>query len=140
RRLRCRPARQRSGAGRLRRRQIKLVRRSPLLCHSLDVGRQRHPGMARLLPNREHRRRKIRLGEVADGHGDNSWKGSMLKVDRGAAGRTEMASQRIAAFALSLPRGRGAVEGDLLAAESRKVAEDGAGAALALEAMASPDA
>ena len=96
--------------------------------------------MACLLPNRDDRRREIWVGEVAYGHGDNSRKSFVLKVDSRAAGRTEIASQRIAAFARPLPRCRCAIEGDLLAAEPRQVADDGAGAALALEAMANPNA
>src|SRR6516165_4380173 len=96
--------------------------------------------MACLLPNRDDRRREIWVGEVAYGHRDNSRKSFVLKVDSRAAGRTEIASQRIAAFARPLPRCRCTIEGDLLAAEPRLVADDGAGAALALQAMAHPDA
>ena len=96
--------------------------------------------MACLLPNRDDRRREIWVGEVAYGHGDNSRKSFVLKVDSRAAGRTEIASQCIAAFARPLPRRRCTIEGDLLAAEPRQVADDRAGAALALEAMANPDA
>ena len=96
--------------------------------------------MACLLPNRDVRRRKIWVGEVAYGHGDNFRKSFVFKVDSRAAGRTEIASQRIAAFARPLPRCRGTIEGGLLAVEPRQVADDRAGAALALEAMANPDA
>lgn len=96
--------------------------------------------MACLLPNRDDGRWEIWVGEVAYGHGDNSRKSFRLKVDSRAAGRTEIASQRIATFALPLPRCRCTIEGNLLAAEPRLVADDGAGAALALQAMAYPDA
>ena len=96
--------------------------------------------MACLLPNRDDRRREIWVGEVAYGYGDNSRKSFVLKVDSRAAGRTEMASQRIAALARPLPRCRSTIKGDLLAAEPRQVTHDGAGAALALEAIAYPDA
>jgi len=96
--------------------------------------------VARLLPHRDDRRREIWVGEVAYGNGDNSRKTFILPVDSGAAGRTEMESQRIAALGRSFPRHRFAVDGDLLAAEPRLVADDGASAALALQAMAHRDA
>src|ERR1700685_3685074 len=82
----------------------------------------------------------MRVAEVAYGNGDNSRKAFVLPVDGGAAGRTEMESKRITAFGGSHPRHRVAVDGDLLAAEPRLVADDGARAALALQAMAHGDA
>jgi len=93
-----------------------------------------------LLPHRDGRRREIRVGEAAYGNRDNSRKAFVLPVDSGAAGRTEIESQRVAAFGRPLPRRRCAIEGELLAAEPRLVADDGAGAALALQAMAYGDA
>ena len=51
-----------------------------------------------------------------------------------------MKGQRVAAFGFSLPRRRLASEGDLLAAEARLVADRGASAALALQAVAHGDA
>jgi hypothetical protein len=96
--------------------------------------------VACLLPHRDGRCREIRVGEVAYGNGDNSRKAFVLPVDSGAAGRTEIESQRVAAFGRPLPRRRFTAEGDLLAAEPRLVAGDGAGAALALQAMAHGDA
>jgi hypothetical protein len=51
-----------------------------------------------------------------------------------------MASQRIAVFARPFPCCRSTIDDDLLAAEPRQVADNGTGAALALEAMANPDA
>ena len=96
--------------------------------------------MTCLLPHRDGRRREIRVREVAYGNGDNVRKAFVLPVDSGTAGRTEIESQRVAAFGRPLPRCRVAIEGDLLAAEPRLVADDGAGAALALPAMAHGDA
>src|SRR5207245_800798 len=60
--------------------------------------------------------------------------------DGGAACRTEMKGQRVAAFGCSHPRRSLTDEGDLLAAETRLVADHGAGAALALQAVAHGDA
>ena len=51
-----------------------------------------------------------------------------------------MKCQRIAAFGRPRPRSSLTCEGDLLAAEPRLVADDGAGAALALQAVAHGDA
>src|SRR5215831_11140007 len=93
-----------------------------------------------LFPYRDGRRREIRIGEVTCGNGDNSRKAFVLPIDSGAAGWTEIESQCVAAFCRPLPRRRFAIEGDLLAAEPRLVADNGAGAALALQAMAHGDA
>jgi hypothetical protein len=103
----------------------------PLLRHSRgrSVGRQRDPGVTCLLPHHDDRRREIRVGEVVYGDGDNFGKAFVLPVDGGTAGRTEIESQRVAAFGRPLPRCRVAIEGDLCAAEPRLVADDGAGAA-----------
>jgi hypothetical protein len=78
------------------------------------------------------------VGEVAYGDA-HSRKGVVLKVDGGAAGRTEMEGKRTAAFARPHPRGRFTVDGDLIATESSLVAHCRAGAALALQAMAHGD-
>src|SRR5499427_4250914 len=95
--------------------------------------------MARLLPHRDGRRGEIRVGEVADGNGDVSRKAFALPVDSRAACRTEMKSQRVATFGCPHPRRRLAGEGDLLAAEARLVADRGASAALAFQAVAHGD-
>src|SRR5215831_14190875 len=58
----------------------------------------------------------------------------------GAACRTEMEGQRVATFGCPHPRRRFTGEGDLLAAEARLVADRGASAALALQAVAHGDA
>src|SRR5262249_8993601 len=50
-----------------------------------------------------------------------------------------MKGQRVAAFSCPHPRCRLTGKGDLLAAEARLVADHGAGAALALQAMAHGD-
>src|SRR5258708_16567422 len=111
---------------------------SSLLRHAFRrrVGRQGNPGVARLLPHRDGRRGEIRVGEAADGNCDVSRKAFALPVDGGAAGRTEMEGQRVAAFGRPHPGRSLTGEGDLLAAEPRLVADDTAGAALALQAMA----
>src|SRR5262249_24529422 len=63
-----------------------------------------------------------------------------LPVDGGAACWTEMKGQRVPAFGRPHPRRRLTGEGDLLAAEARLVADRGASAALALQAVAHGDA
>jgi hypothetical protein len=62
---------------------------SPLLRHALGrrIGRQGHPGVARLLPHPDGRRGEIRIGEVADGNGDVSRKAFSLPVNGGPACR-----------------------------------------------------
>ena len=59
---------------------------------------------------------------------------------RPAACRTEMKGQRVATFGCPHPRRRLTDEGDLLTAEARLVADRGASAALALQAVAHGDA
>src|SRR6266568_5068923 len=88
----------------------------------------------------DRRRGEIRIGEAADGNGDVSRKAFAFPVDSGAACRTEMKGQRVAAFGCPHPRRSLAGEGDLLPAEARLVADHGAGAALALQAVAHGDA
>src|SRR5262245_59603087 len=78
----------------------------------------------------------MRVGEIANGNGDVSRKAFALPVDGGAACRTEMKGQRVATFGCPHPRRRLTGEGDLLAAEARLVADRGASAALALQAVA----
>src|SRR5262249_43215850 len=85
-------------------------------------------------------RGEIRVGEVADGNGDVSRKAFVLPVDGGAACRTEMKGQRVAAFSCPHPRRSLTGESDLLATEARLVADHGAGAALALQTVAHGDA
>ena len=96
--------------------------------------------MTRLLPHGNGRRGEIRVREVADGNGEQFGKAFVLPVHGGAAGRTEMKGQRVAAFGFARPRRSLAGDRDLLAAEARLVAEHGAGAALALQAVAHGDA
>jgi len=114
---------------------------SPLLRHALGrrIGRQGHPGVARLLPHPDGRRGEIRIGEVADGNGDVSRKAFALPVNGGPARRTEMKGQRVAAFGRPHPRRGLTGEGDLLAAKARLVADHGPGATLALQAVANRD-
>ena len=95
--------------------------------------------MTCLLPHGDGRRREIRVAEVAYGNGNNSRKAFVLPVDSRAADRTEIERQRVAAFSRPLPRRRFAIEGDLFAAEPRLVADDGAGTALAFQAVAHGD-
>src|SRR5262245_29763456 len=82
----------------------------------------------------------MRVGEVADRNGDVFRKAFALPVDGGAARRTEMKGQRVATFGCPHPSRRLTGEGDLLAAEARLVADRGASAALALQAVAHGDA
>src|SRR5262249_22775579 len=60
--------------------------------------------------------------------------------DGGAACWTEMKGQRVPTFGRPHPRRRLTGEGDLFAAEARLVADRGASAALALQAVAHGDA
>src|SRR5262245_29661054 len=115
---------------------------SPLLRHALGrrVGRQGDPGVACLLPHGDARRREIRVGEVADGNGNVSRKTLALPVYGRAAGRTEMKGQRVAAFGCPHPGRSLTSEGDLLATEARLIANHGASAALAFQAVAHRDA
>ena len=92
--------------------------------------------MTRLLPHRDGRRGEIRVGEVADGNSDISEKAFVLPVNGGTACRAEMKGQHVAAFGCPYPRRRFTGDGDLLAGEARLVADHGAGAPLALQAVA----
>src|SRR5262245_61187950 len=96
--------------------------------------------LACLLPHPYRRRREIWVGEVADRNGDVSGKALALPVDGGAACRTEMIGHRVAAFGCPGARRSLPGDGDLLAAEACLVADGGAGAALAFQAVAHGDA
>src|SRR6185295_9126781 len=98
------------------------------------------PGVAGFLPVGEGGRREGGVGEGADGDGDIARKALAIPVDGGAAHGVDVVGEHDAAFGLARPRGGLAGEGDLLAAEARLVAEDGAGAALALQTVAHGDA
>jgi hypothetical protein len=80
------------------------------------------------------------VAEVASGYHDSSRKAVVLPVDVGAAYRTEMKGQRVAAFRYPHPRRSLAGEGNLLSAEARLVADHGAGTALARQAVPHSDA
>ena len=99
------------------------------------IGRQFDPGVARFFPHRDGRRRKRRIGEGADGHGDMIGKALAGPIERRAADRTEVEGHRAAALGLALPLRRLACNGNLLMAEARLIADHRAGAALALQAM-----
>src|SRR5262249_39053113 len=131
-------ARARAAAHRQIRRAPGLIIISRLLGGALGrrVGWQGHPGMARLLPYRDGRRREIRVGEAADRNSDVSRETFALPVDGRAAYRTEMKGQLVAAFGAPHPRRRLTSKGNLLTGEARLIADHGAGAALALQAVA----
>ncbi len=114
---------------------------SPLFRHSLrrSVGRKHNPRVARLLPHRDGRRREIRVGEVADGNNDISRKTFAFPIDGGSAGRAEVKGHDTPAFGRPLPRCRLASEDDLIGPKARLVADDGAGTALASQAVAHGD-
>src|SRR6185369_5235193 len=71
----------------------------PLLCCALwgYVGRQVDPWVTCLLPDRDGRRREIRIGEIADANGNVSRKALALPVNCGTANRAKMKGQRVAA-------------------------------------------
>src|SRR5215831_9202915 len=71
---------------------------------------------------------------------DVSGKAFVLPVDGGAACRAEIKGKRVAAFGCPHPRRSFTGDGDLLTGEARLVANHGAGAALALQAVAHRDA
>src|SRR6202035_3865536 len=98
--------------------------------------RQGDPRVARPLPHRNGRCRKIWVGEAADSNGDVSREAFALPIDGGTARRTEMKGDRVAAFGRPHPRRCLASEGDLLPAVARLVADHAPGAALALQAVA----
>src|SRR5262245_55800009 len=102
--------------------------------------RQGDPGVAGLLPHRDGWRREIRVSEVADGNSDVSGKAFVLPVDGGAACRAKIKGKRVAAFGCPHPRRSFTGDGDLLTGEARLVANHGASAALALQAVAHGDA
>ena len=96
--------------------------------------------MTRLFPHRDGRRGEIGVSEAPDGNGDVSRKTFTLPVDGGAARWTEMKGQGVAAFSCPHPRPILAGHCDLFAPEARLVADHGAGAALAFQAVAHGDA
>src|SRR5262245_24513912 len=116
---------------------LAVLRPSSLLRRALwrRVGRQRHPRVARFLPNRDARRRESWVGEVADGNHDGPREAVVLPVDSRPAGRTEMKGQGVATFSRPCPRRRLAGDGNLLALKARLIAHHGSGAALAGEAV-----
>ena len=116
--------------------------RSALLRYALRrwINRQREPGVAGLLPYRRPSARG-RWGRRGCRWRRRRGRGSRARpVDGGAAVRAEAEGERVAALGGARVLGGGAGEGDLLAAEAGLVADDGAGAALALQAVAHGDA
>ena len=100
-----------------------VLRPSSLLPSALRgrVRRQRHPGVARFLPNRDARRRESRVGEVADGNHDGPREAVVLPVNGRPAGRTKMKGQGVAAFSRPRPRCGLAGDGNLLTLKARLV-------------------
>src|SRR5262249_48159703 len=101
---------------------------------------QGDPRVTRLLPHRDGRCREIRVGEAANSNSDVSRKAFTFPVDGGAAYRTEMKGQCVAAFSSPLPVRSFTAESDLFAAEARLVADHRPSAALTLQAVAHGDA
>src|SRR5262249_62245575 len=83
---------------------------------------------------------EFRLAKVPNGKSDVSGKAFVLPEDGGAAWRAEIKGKRVAAFGCPHPRRNFTGDGDLLTGEARLVANHGAGAALALQAVAHGDA
>jgi hypothetical protein len=100
------------------------------------VGRQGDPKVACLFPHSDGRRWEIRVGKAADGNGNVARKAFALPEDCRAAYGTEMKGQCVATFGLASPRSSLTRKGDLLATETRLVADHSARATLALEAVA----
>jgi hypothetical protein len=82
---------------------------------------------------------EIRIGQATDGDGDVSGKAFALPVNSGAAGRTEMKGQRVAAFGCPHPLRSLTGKSDLLPPKPRLIADHGAGTTLALQAVAHGD-
>src|SRR5215470_9200855 len=104
------------------------------------AGRELEPGVAGLFPNRDRGRGKTRICEVADGDGNVTGKALALHIYGGAAGRAEVEGDRVAALGGARPGSGFSGEINLLAAEDRLVADDGAGATLALQTVTHRDA
>src|SRR6516164_9278237 len=82
----------------------------------------------------------MRVGEVADANDDISRKAFVLPVNGRAACRTEMEGHRVAALGCPHPCRSLTTDGDPVAAKARLIANHGASAALALQAVAHGDA
>ena len=111
---------------------------SALLHRSLwwRIWRQINPRVARLFPHCEGRRRETRVGKVADSNAEVSWKARILPENRRSAPRTEMKSHRVPAIGRPAPLRGFAGDGDLVIAVARLIADHGAGASLAGQAVA----
>src|SRR5579863_6311444 len=97
--------------------------------------------MSPLLPNRDLRRRKGRVGEGADGDRNQAWDFSGLPIDRRAAKLAEAESQGIAGVrdAREFFRRSGG-ERHVFPAKPGLRAKDASGSPLTFEAMAEGDA
>jgi hypothetical protein len=95
--------------------------------------------MSCFFPNGDRRRGEMGVAEVADRHCDVSGKIFTLPINGGAASRTEVKGQQVAAFGYPPPRRSLSSDGDLFAAEARLVADHGTSAALALQTVAQGD-
>src|SRR5262249_33106501 len=80
------------------------------------------------------------IGEGANSDGDVTGKALALPVNRGATGRTEVEAERVPAVGRARPLSGFPREGDLFATKARLVADHGAGAALARQAVTHRDA
>src|SRR6516164_3133195 len=110
---------------------------STLLRHALGrhLRRQGEPGVARLLPHRDRRLREGRVGKSTDGNSDISGKAFVLPVNGRTACRAEMKGQHVAALGYSNPRRSFTGDRDPFTGKACLVADHGARAALALEAV-----
>src|SRR4029077_2895547 len=111
---------------------------SSLPCRALrrSTGRQSDPRMATLLPHRDSRGGETWIGEVADGNADESWKACVLPEHSRPARWTEMKGHDVAAVGRPLPLGGFAGDRDLVIPKARLVADHGAGASPACQAVA----
>lgn len=96
--------------------------------------------MARLLPDRDGRRREIGVSEVANGNGDEFGKTRVLPVNGGSTRRTEMEGQAVTAFGCPRPHRRLTLRRNLFTAEARLVADYGTSAPLACKTTTHGDA
>src|SRR5262249_10320095 len=104
------------------------------------VLRQGRPAMAARFVDGDPRRRKTRIGEGADGDGDDIGNVLQLPIDPAAATRAEVEADLLAAVALARVARRATLDRpDLVAAEARLRAEHAARAPLASQAMAYAD-
>ena len=104
------------------------------------VRRRGDPRVAAFLPHRDGRRWEIRISKGADGDGNQIGKAAIFPIYRGATHRAEAIRQDVAALGRAGPFGGRSADSKLRSAKARLIADYGACATLAFQAMAHGDA